>query len=102
MNRKLYVGNLPYQTTEADLETLFGAAGTVQSVQVMRDRSTGQARGFAFVEMATDADASNAISTLNGTPYGGRNLAVNEARPQAERSGGFSRDKDDRYSNRRW
>ncbi len=89
MNRKLYVGNLPYETTETDLQSLFATAGAVASVTVMRERETGRARGFAFVEMATDADALNAISTLNESSFGGRNLAVNEARPQAPRTGGF-------------
>ena len=88
MNRKLYVGNLPYETTETDLEALFASAGAVESVQVMRDRETGRARGFAFVQMANDADAGNAINTLNESSYGGRSLTVNEARPQAERSFG--------------
>jgi cold-inducible RNA-binding protein len=89
MNRKLYVGNLPYDTSEADLQTLFGEAGAVESVRVMRDNETGRARGFAFVEMATEADAQNAISLLNERSLGGRNLTVNEARPQPSRSGGF-------------
>ena len=103
MNRKLYVGNLPFDTIETDLETLFASAGAVASVNVIKDRDTGRARGFAFVEMATDADALNAISTLNATPFGGRNLSVNEARPQEARgggsgSGGFGRSR----GNRRW
>jgi cold-inducible RNA-binding protein len=89
MGRKLYVGNLPYDTGEQDLQTLFAGAGTVESVSVMRDMATGRARGFAFVEMSTDADAQNAIATLNDRPLGGRNLTVNEARPRPERSGGF-------------
>lgn len=89
MSRKLYVGNLPYQTTEADLEALFAAAGDVAAVTVMRDRETGRARGFAFVEMASDDAAANAIDSLNNSSYGGRNLLVNEARPQEPRSGGF-------------
>ena len=89
MNRKLFVGNLPFQTTESDLETLFASSGDVASVTVVRDRETGRARGFAFVEMATDEGATNAIETLNNSSYGGRNLAVNEARPQAPRSGGY-------------
>ena len=76
MSRKLYVGNLPYETTEADLETLFASAGTVASVTVMRERETGRARGFAFVEMETDADAQNAINKLHDSSFGGRNLAV--------------------------
>jgi len=89
MSRKLYVGNLPFQTTETDLESLFASSGDVAQVTVMRDRETGRARGFAFVEMATDEGASKAIETLNNTSYGGRNLSVNEARPQEPRSGGF-------------
>jgi RNA recognition motif-containing protein len=88
MNRKLYVGNLPYQTTEQDLEQLFSQAGAVDTVRVMRDQATGRARGFAFVEMATEADAENAVNTLHDQSYGGRNLTVNEARPQPARTGG--------------
>ena len=89
MNRKLYVGNLPFQTTEADLEALFASSGDVASVTVMRDRETGRARGFAFVEMASDEGASRAVQTLDNTSYGGRNLSVNEARPQTERRDNF-------------
>jgi cold-inducible RNA-binding protein len=88
MSTKLYVGNIPYDTTESDLEELFGQAGAVASVNVMRDRDTGRARGFAFVEMATPSDAQNAISQFNEHPFGGRKLTVNEARPQMPRSGG--------------
>ena len=88
MNRKLYVGNLPFQTTEADLETLFATAGDVATIAVMRDRETGRARGFAFVEMASDEGAAQAVDTLNNSSYGGRNLLVNEARPQQHRDGG--------------
>ena len=88
MNRKLYVGNLPYQTTESDLEQLFAQAGQVDTVRVMRDQATGRARGFAFVEMANEADAENAVNTLHDRDFGGRNLTVNEARPQPARSGG--------------
>jgi cold-inducible RNA-binding protein len=88
MGRKLYVGNLPYEVGEADLQQLFASAGTVESVNVMRDMATGRARGFAFVEMATDAEAQNAIDQLNAQPFNGRNLTVNEARPKPERSGG--------------
>jgi cold-inducible RNA-binding protein len=89
MGRKLYVGNLPYETNEDDLQNLFAQAGAVESVNVMRDRETGRARGFAFVEMVSDEDAQNAISQLNEQPFGGRRLTVNEARPQAPRGGGF-------------
>ena len=71
MSRKLFVGNLPYETMEQDLETLFGQAGQVETVSVMRDRVTGRARGFAFVEMASDEDAQKAITQLNGHQLGG-------------------------------
>ena len=88
MGRKLYVGNLPYEVGEADLQTLFAQAGSVESVTAMRDQMTGRARGFAFVEMSTDEDAQKAINDLNSKEFGGRNLTVNEARPKAPRSGG--------------
>lgn len=88
MNRKLYVGNLPYETNESDLEALFAEAGPVESVNVIRDRETGRARGFAFVEMATDEGAQQAVSSLNERSFGGRRLTVNEAKPQVPRSGG--------------
>jgi RNA recognition motif-containing protein len=89
MARKLYVGNLPYDTGEQDLESLFAAAGTVESVSVMRDMATGRARGFAFVEMGSDEDAQNAITQFNNYSLGGRNLTVNEARPKPQSSGGY-------------
>lgn len=89
MARKLYVGNLPYEVGEADLQQLFGGAGTVETVTVMRDMATGRARGFGFVEMATDEEAQKAIAAYNDYTLGGRNLTVNEARPKPERSGGF-------------
>jgi RNA recognition motif-containing protein len=88
VNNKLYVGNLPFQTEEADLQALFSQAGTVSSINVVRDRDTGRARGFAFVEMANDTDAQTAIDQFNDRPFGGRNLTVNVARPQAARGGG--------------
>jgi cold-inducible RNA-binding protein len=88
MGRKLYVGNIPYTAGEQDLQELFGACGQVETVSVMRDMATGRARGFAFVEMATDADAQKAIEQLHDKPFGGRNLTVNEARPRTERPGG--------------
>src|SRR2546430_5081758 len=90
MSRKLYVGNLPYEVGETELHELFGRAGAVETVNVMRDQATGRARGFAFVEMATDEDAQKAISQFNNYSLGGRNLTVNEARPKPERSGGFA------------
>jgi cold-inducible RNA-binding protein len=89
MGRRLYVGNLPYETGENDLQDLFAQAGTVESVKVMRDMATGRARGFAFVEMSTDDEAQKAITQLNDHQMGGRGLTVNEARPKPERSGGF-------------
>jgi RNA recognition motif-containing protein len=88
MARKLYVGNLPYNTAEQDLQELFASAGAVETVNLMRDMATGQARGFGFVEMASDEDAQNAIAQLNNFQYGGRNLTVNEARPKTG-GGGF-------------
>src|ERR1051325_3116478 len=89
MGRKLYVGNFPYETGEAELQDLFARAGTVETVKVMRDMATGRARGFAFVEMSTEEEAQKAISELNDYQLGGRGLTVNEARPKPERSGGF-------------
>jgi len=87
MGRRLYVGNLPYSAGETDLQELFSKAGTVESVRVMRDAATGRARGFAFVEMATDEEAQKAASEFNQYQMGGRPLTVNEARPKPE--GGF-------------
>ena len=89
MSRRLFVGNLPYETMEQDLEALFGQAGHVDTVTVMRDRMTGRPRGFAFVEMGSDDEAQQAITQLNGHQMGGRTLTVNEARPQAAQPGGF-------------
>jgi RNA recognition motif-containing protein len=88
MRTKLYVGNLPYETTETDLQTLFQQTGQVASVNVMRDRATGQARGFAFVEMSSSDEANAAINQLDQKPFGGRNLTVNLAKPMTSRSGG--------------
>jgi cold-inducible RNA-binding protein len=89
MGRKLYVGNLPYDIGEADLEQLFASVGTVESTNVIRDMATGRARGFAFVEMSTEDEARKAITQFHDYSMGGRNLTVNEARPKPERSGGF-------------
>src|SRR5580765_6958024 len=88
MNTKLYVGNLPYETTESDLQALFAAAGQVSTVNIVRDRATGQARRFAFVEMGDAESAQRAINELDRHQYGGRNLTVNEAKPMAPRSNG--------------
>ena len=105
MNRKLYVGNLPYETTEDDLQGLFSDIGAVASINVMRDRETGRARGFAFVEMASEADAQTAIDKLHNRPFGGRNLTVNEAKPQPSRGfggGGGGRPGSRHRSEPRW
>jgi RNA recognition motif-containing protein len=88
MGRKLYVGNLPFETSETDLQALFAQVGPVDSVRVMRDMATGRARGFAFVEMGSDTDAQSAVDKLHEQDFGGRRLTVNEARPQTPRSGG--------------
>ena len=88
MNTKLYVGNLPYETTESDLQTLFEASGQVSTVTIVRDRATGQARGFAFVEMSDPEGAQRAISELDRHQMGGRSLTVNEAKPMAPRTNG--------------
>ena len=84
MGRKLYVGNLPFSAGEAELQELFATAGAVDTVKVMRDMATGRARGFAFVEMASDSEAASAIKALNGTLLGERSLNVNEARPKQD------------------
>jgi RNA recognition motif-containing protein len=87
MGRKLFVGNLPFSTSEGELQDLFEQAGAIESVRVMRDMATGRARGFAFVEMQTDEDAQTAIQRFNGTELGGRAIVVNEARPKPEFAG---------------
>jgi cold-inducible RNA-binding protein len=88
MSTKLYVGNLPYETTESDLQALFESAGQVSTINVVKDRATGQARGFAFVEMSDAEGARKAISELDKHQYGGRSLTVNEAKPMTPRSNG--------------
>jgi cold-inducible RNA-binding protein len=88
MGKNIYVGNLPYDTTGDDLVELFQTYGTVTSGQVIIDKFSGRSRGFGFVEMANDDEAQAAIDALNGSPYGGRPLTVNEARPREERGGG--------------
>ena len=92
MGNKLYVGNLPYQVRDNDLEQAFGAFGQVTSAKVMMERDTGRSKGFGFVEMGSDAEAQSAISGMNGQSLGGRSLVVNEARPmepRPPRTGGF-------------
>jgi RNA recognition motif-containing protein len=87
--KKLYVGNLPFSATEDTLHEFFAQAGVNPSaVNLIRDRFTGQSRGFAFVEIGNDEEADRAVNSLNGQNFGGRNLVVNEARPQTERGGG--------------
>ena len=88
MASKIYVGGLPYSTSESQLNELFATHGTVESVRVITDKFTGQSRGFGFVEMTTAEEANKAIEALNGTQLEGRTLTVNEARPQEARSGG--------------
>jgi RNA recognition motif-containing protein len=86
--KNIYVGNISFQTTEQELDAAFSAYGQVDRVQIVKDRETGQARGFAFVEMPVNADADKAMAALNGAELGGRTLTVNEARPREARSGG--------------
>lgn len=87
--KNIYVGNISFQTTEQELDAAFSAYGQVDRVQIVKDRETGQARGFAFVEMPVNSDADKAMAALNGAELGGRTLTVNEARPREPRSGGF-------------
>ncbi len=84
MGKKVYVGNLGYDVTDADLEQLFSQHGAVASVSVITDKATGRSKGFGFVEMATDEEAQAAIAALNGREHGGRQLTVNEAKPRPE------------------
>ena len=88
MEAKLYVGNLPYTTVDADLENLFSQAGTVKSAQVIRDRASGRSKGFGFVEMSSDEEAQGAINMFHGKDFSGRPLTVNLARPREERPAG--------------
>jgi RNA recognition motif-containing protein len=88
MGKKLYCGNLSFNTSSSDLEQLFGEYGQVKSAEVINDRDTGRSKGFGFVEMSNDAEAQAAIDGVNGKEHDGRTLTVNEARPKTERSGG--------------
>ena len=88
MGKKLYIGNLGYDVSSTDLETLLSPHGTIQSAEVIMDRDTGRSKGFGFVEMDSDAEAQAAISALDGKDQGGRALKVNEAKPREPRSGG--------------
>ena len=93
MSSKLYVGNLSFDSTEADLRDLFGQYGTVESVAVITDRETGRARGFAFVEMSQSSEAQDAIRALDGNDFAGRNIKVNEAQDRRGGGGGGRRDR---------
>jgi len=88
MSKKLYVGNLPYSSTEDELKEMFGKVGTVESVSIIMDKFSGKSKGFGFVEMASEDEASKAISELSGQEIGGRKIVVSEARTQGERKGG--------------
>jgi RNA recognition motif-containing protein len=100
MGKKLYVGNLPFSTTEQSLSEMFAQCGTVESVKIITDRDTGRSKGFGFIEMASDAEAGAAITKFNGVEFDGRPLTVNEAKPMAPREnrgfggGGGGRDRD--------
>lgn len=106
MGKKLYVGNLPYSATDQVLFDTFSQCGTVESAKIIIDRETGRSKGFGFVEMSTDEEASDAIEKFNGADYDGRAITVNEARPQAPREsrgsggGGYGQGNRDRGGNR--
>jgi RNA recognition motif-containing protein len=107
MSTKLYVGNLSFNTSAQDLETMFGESGTVQSASIIEDRETGRSRGFAFVEMSSAEEAKAAISSLDGKEVDGRNLKVNEAKPREDRGGsggggGYGGGGGNRGGNSRW
>ncbi len=93
MTKKLYVGNLPYKTTDEDLKEIFGKIGNVESAAVVTDKFSGRSRGYGFVEMA-DEDAEKAVQQLNGTEIEGRAIIVNEARPKEDRGGSFGGKRD--------
>jgi len=97
MTMKLYVGNLAFQTSSEELQTLFAQAGTVESVALIEDRETGRSRGFGFVEMSTKEEGAAAIQQFNGKDLGGRALNVNEAKPREDRGGGGGRNGGSRY-----
>jgi RNA recognition motif-containing protein len=88
MGKKVYVGNMSYDVSQADLEQMFGEFGTVESAQIIMDRDTGRSKGFAFIEMASDSEAQAAIGALDGKDCGGRALKVNEAKPRPAGGGG--------------
>jgi RNA recognition motif-containing protein len=109
MTNRVYVGSLPYATTDAKLEEIFSQYGTVQSARIITDKLTGRSKGFGFVEMSSSMEAQAAIEALNGSQLDGRSLTVNEARPQerrppfdSDRRGGGGRDSGWRGERRRW
>ena len=107
MSTKLYVGNLSFNTTTQDLETMFGESGTVQSASIIEDRETGRSRGFAFVEMSSAEEAKAAIASFNGKEIDGRTLKVNEAKPRdngggGTRGGGYGGNRNSYGGNSRW
>ncbi|MBN2375100.1 MAG: RNA-binding protein [Sedimentisphaerales bacterium] len=91
MGKKVYVGNMSYETSQADLEQMFSEHGTVESAQVITDRDTGRSKGFGFIEMSSDDEAQAAITALDGKDCGGRALKVNEAKPRTSGGGGGGR-----------
>ena len=91
MGKKVYVGNMSYETSQADLEQMFGDHGTVESAQIIMDRDTGRSKGFGFIEMSSDDEAQAAITALDGKDSGGRALKVNEAKPRTSGGGGGGR-----------
>jgi RNA recognition motif-containing protein len=103
MGKKLYVGNLPFSASDASLEQIFSQCGTVESAKIITDRDSGRSKGFGFVEMSTESEASNSIEKFNGADYEGRAMTVNEAKPMAPREnrgggrGGFGGGRRDRY-----
>jgi RNA recognition motif-containing protein len=99
MGRKLYVGNLPYSATETSLRNAFAASGTVDSVNLITDRDTGQSKGFGFIEMSSDREAQAAIQTMNGAMLDGRQIKVSEAKPKGS-GGGNRRDNAGGYGRR--
>ena len=96
MSKRIYVGGLPFSTTEAEMNTLFATYGAVTSAKLITDRESGQSRGFGFIEMPNDAEAATAMEKLNGSDFGGRKLTINEARPMEARprTGGFGGGRD--------
>jgi RNA recognition motif-containing protein len=100
MSKRIYVGGLPFNTTEEEMKNLFATYGQVSSAKLITDRDSGQSRGFGFIEMPTDAEAMAAMEKLNGSDFGGRKLTINEARPMEPRSGGGGGDRGGRGGGR--